>query len=212
VHTALRNGAADLADAVGTIHPSDRRRRNALVRYWKGYAEELHNHHTVEDAVYFPALRERVANANRLIDRTDSEHERLSELIDRCTEGVAALSASPTAGPEALTSGLRDLASCIDSHLGFEDVEVLPLFAQHFTTEEYVALEEQAFKSVKVGPQAAFTVPFIAEAVDQATRSHILATAPAAFRIVYRLTRRRFVRLQHDLVAASGRDPVPATT
>jgi len=64
-----------------------------------------------------------------------------------------------------LTDALRALADHMDAHLAFEDAEILPLFQHRFTAEAYEALEARAHKSLGVGTQAAFTVPFLSAAV-----------------------------------------------
>jgi len=90
---------------------------------------------------------------------------------------------------------LRDLAAHMDAHLDFEDADILPLYVRHFTAEEYDALNARALKSLGIGKQAAFTVPFIALSITPAEREHVLGEAPAAFRLLFRMTRRRHARL-----------------
>jgi iron-sulfur cluster repair protein YtfE (RIC family) len=182
-----------LVDATAVTDPGDRRRIKALQGYWAGYEYEVLHHHTVEDKVVFPALRERVATAVALTDRTDADHAELDELMEACKAAVDQL-AVPGAAREA-TAALRALAAHMDTHLDFEDQEVLPLLARTFTQEEYAGLEQRAMETVGIGKEAAFSVPFIGAALDDAERAAVLAAAPRPMRLLYRLTRGRHARL-----------------
>lgn len=203
VHAALREAAHRLARAVADAGPARAARRGALARYWEGYAGEILAHHTIEDEFFFPALVERVPGARALIQRTDADHAHLDELMAHISVDVAILARGGVA--PHLPALLDELAGHMDRHLGFEDDEILPLFEQHFAADEYDALDQEAVKSLGLGKQAAFTVPFLLRAVPAERRAVVLAEAPAPLRVLYRLTRARHERLTE---AALG----PATT
>jgi len=186
-----------LAAAARTLDPTDQRRVKALARYWHGYLGEVVAHHTIEDDYFFPALVHRVPVAGELIVRTDADHEHLDELGAACSTSIERLVSDPTrAHATAAAEAFDALAAHMDEHLSFEDADILPLFVRHFTVEEYADLEDKAMKSLGIGAQAAFTVPFVAGAVDAELRHHILRDAPGAFRLLYRLTRKRHARLE----------------
>lgn len=182
VHRGLRAGAHQLAAAAGALATADDRRRKAYARYWKGYAGEVLAHHTTEDDHFFPTLVDRVPVAAELIGRTDADHRHLDELIDDITEAVASVRAGHQA-PE-LVALTDELAEHMQEHLDFEDREVLPLFVRHFTGPEYHELDERAVKSLGVGPQAAFTVPFVLAAMTPEEVRRTLATAPLPLKLV----------------------------
>jgi hemerythrin-like domain-containing protein len=200
IHRALRVAAAGIADAAATIDRADEARRKAFARYWNGYAGEVLVHHTVEDDYFFPALVERVPMAAELISRTDADHHHLDELMDSITVAVASVRAGRPA-PE-LVALTRELSEHMDDHLDFEDADVLPLFERHFDLAAYEAVDTAAVKSVGVGRQAAFTVPFVMAALAPDEARETLRSAPVPLRILYfatrgshaRLTRRAFGR------------------
>lgn len=208
VHTALRRGTHALAVAATDLDPADRRRAQAFARYWKGFAGEVLAHHTIEDDVMFPALIERAPVAAELISRTDADHERLDELMTAVAAEVEELVAGRIA--PALASELRELAILMDTHLDFEDAEVLPLFERHFTAEEYSELDDQAAKALGLSKQAAFTVPFIASMLDPDVRDRVFGDAPAAFKLLYRATRRSHARLADRALGPVARHVVLA--
>jgi len=208
VHTALRRGTHALAVAAADLDVADRRRAQAFARYWKGFAGEVLAHHTIEDDVMFPALIERAPVAAELIGRTDADHERLDELMTAVAAEVEELASGRIA--PALSSELRELASLMDAHLDFEDAEVLPRFEQHFTAEEYSELDDQAAKALGLSKQAAFTIPFIASMLDPDVRDRVFGDAPAAFKLLYRATRRSHARLADRALGPVARHAVPA--
>lgn len=191
VHRAIRRGAHLLADTVMTADAK------AIDAYWRGFSGEIHAHHTVEDELFFPALVERVPVAAELMARTDADHAYLDELLRFCSSEVAAIQRG--AGRHALCRGFAELAQLMDRHLDFEDEDIVPLFQRHFSKAEYDAIEQMAIKSTGVGPQAAFTVPFVVEALDPETRAEVLASAPIALRVLYRLTKGRYQRMEGRL-------------
>ena len=196
VHAAIRQAPHRMARAALDIRPGDHRRVEAFARYWRGYAAEVLAHHTIEDDIFFPVLAGRVELARAHVERTDADHHRLDELMNRCANGIAVLKRDagyPTR--ERVADDMHALAELMDEHLDFEDEHVLPLFAQHMDQAEYTALEEQASKAMGISAQAAFAVPFVVDAVDAATRARLFTTAPAALRVLYRVCRRRHSRL-----------------
>lgn len=201
VHRSLRRGAHALAMAAAELDSADSRRAQALQRYWKGYASEVVNHHTIEDELYFPALTDRVPVARGLTDRTDDDHAHLDELMDDITEALTQVVDGDAGAAVRAAQLFADLDAHMTEHLDFEDADVLPLFVRHFTAAEYLALDHQATKTVKPGPQAAFAVPFLAHFADPDDLDFMLAHAPAIVGIILRLTRKRHARLA---VAALG--------
>jgi hemerythrin-like domain-containing protein len=193
VHAALRGAAHQLAAVVATLDRHDRRQVRALARYWDGYAAEVLVHHTIEDDHFFPALVAKVPVASEHVGRLDADHHHLDELMDVCTAAMRRM-ASGDPAPEA-AGAFADLAAHMETHLGYEDADVLPLFERHFSAQEYEALDAQAHKALGLGKQAAFTVPFIASWVSPEVRDHLFAGAPKPFKVLWLATRGRHARL-----------------
>jgi hemerythrin-like domain-containing protein len=200
VHRALRDGARKLHRAASG--PLDAARIKAIARYWKGYAGEVLAHHTTEDSIFFPALVARVPVAADLKVATDADHHRLDELMAIATEEVAAIQHG--AGPQALVRALAELAELMEAHLDFEDADIVPLFARHFTADEYKVMEDKAIKLIGVSGQAAFSIPFVVTGFEPADRERLIAETPMPVRVIYRLFRGRYARLEAQL---EGRQP-----
>lgn len=209
IHRAMRTDARRLEVAVRSTTEGDRDRRiPAVARWYAGYLAELHAHHTVEDDVFFPSLEAKVPAFADHADRLHRDHVHLGDALDRVQLALAALGGDgggadwPGAHAEAAdaTTGLRDL---LDHHLGFEDAEIVPMFARHFTAAEFEAVEERARRTVDKRTLP-FSIPWFAEALTEEEKVRALATAPLAFRLLWYATRRRYARL-----ATSALGPAP---
>jgi hypothetical protein len=197
IHAAMRAADDQLVAGIATCQPGNRRRAAALRRWFDGYAGELHDHHTIEDEIFFPALADRVPSYAEYAPVLTADHGQVDELIDGLRSTLAAL---PDAGDSwdtvrnrALTAAeeLRDLLA---SHLDLEDADVLPLFERHFSAAEYDALDQRARESVRPR-QLAFTVPWLIASADPEVAKVIVANAPRSLRLIWRATRGRYARL-----------------
>lgn len=195
IHLCLRRGGRALAEAVSALdgNTGDRRRIEALGRYWRGYAGEVLLHHTVEDDIFLPALIERAPVAAEHIGRIDADHHLLDELM---AEGHAAMAELVEGGASASAARvLHHLDDAMRVHLDYEDADVVPLFAHHFDHAEYEQLHQAALKSLGVTKQVLFAVPFISSWLPLELREKMFEGAPLPLRAVHRLTRRSHERL-----------------
>ena len=186
VHRVLRASAAELATA--TRQPADPARTKALQRWYRGFAGEIRCHHHIEDELLFPALAARVATYGEHASRLEGDHAELDEVLDGLE---AALDRGDPAAAAPLADALRDH---LDEHLGYEDDEIAPLFARHFTAVEFDELNARA---VRMTPprQLLFTAPWLLAGVDQEEQARILASVPKALHLLWFATRRRYARL-----------------
>ena len=198
IHRVMREDGRRFADAVARVTEPHRIARVApLARWYAGYCGELHDHHVIEDQIFLPALVERVPEAAALVARIDTDHEHLSDLIERITAALDRLAdvsvAFRPAHAEAvmLTDGL---AALLESHLAFEEDDVLPLVEANFTGEEYEALEKQARQRPALR-RTVFTVPWVLEGATDEERRHLLGAAPFPFRLLWLASRGRYRRL-----------------
>ena len=208
LHRGMRLDSARLAGAVAGVTETERTTRGpALARWYAGFYGELHEHHTVEDEIFFPALLERVPVFDSQVDRIDAEHNHLEDVLVETRARLGRLGDPgvdwPAAVAEAseITAELRDL---LDVHLGFEDADVLPLFVRHFTADDYDDLGERALKHTKFG-QLVFGIPWAVQAATDDQFRHMYANAPIAFKLLWYATRRRYNRMAQEAFGTSLR-------
>jgi hypothetical protein len=213
IHRLMREDAARLAGAVaGLTEPARATQGAALARWYAGYLDELHDHHHIEDHIFLPAMAAKVPAAAPHVTRIDADHLVLDELLTRTTNAlgrVADVSVDFTTAHAEATDAARALRDLIEGHLSFEDIEVLPVFAAHFSGEEFEALEKQAMGKPNL-KHLAFTLPWVVDGATPAERSHIFASAPFAFKVLYYATRRRYRRTRAVAFAGSPALPVRA--
>jgi len=207
IHHAVRRAPHRMAAAARDLDPGDTERVKALVRYWNGYRSELDEHHRVEDDIFFPALVERVPFADELVARTAAEHAELDDLLADGRRAVAHLQAGRADDGEHLAATFDAVAAHLDAHLDFEDAEILPLFARHLSRDEYDAMYAKASKGLGLR-QALFTVPFLGLAASDEARTQLLADAPAALTVIFRLTRRHHLRLESAVFGSADAAPL----
>lgn len=193
VHRALRTSARRLADVTADYDRQDPRRTRALLRWCDGFIAEIHCHHTIEDDVMFPALVERAPEAGALIEQTDADHAAMDQIMSRLENGVKQLALGGS--PSRLHGAALDLADLLDVHLAFEDDHVIPAFEQHFSAEEYAALDAKAVEVLGISKQALFTVPFILGQATPSEFAHMWATAPLPFKVLHLASKGRYRRL-----------------
>jgi Hemerythrin HHE cation binding domain len=196
VHQAMRTSNEWLVAGIARAELGDRRRTAAIRRWYAGYAGELRNHHHNEDGILFPALLLRVPDFEVYDGGLANDHLRLDALIDGLDVALRIWDEQPAselARSRALDIA-NDLHDLLAEHLDIEDADVLPMFEQHMSAEEYARLDEQIMEDLDLG-QALFTVPWFMTTIDRETAAGVLASAPVALWVLFRLTRRRYTRL-----------------
>ncbi len=204
IHQALRVDGARLLATVAALERDDRGGRLSGVRkFYDKYREQLVSHHTHEDRLFFPALAARVGEARMHLNELVAQHDQLDGVLQAVGEGLAALadpdgdfSANRTRAAGALSTMVEQLTT----HLALEEKTALPLVVSDMPVAEYHELESNARKATPRG-QSAFLIPWLVEHASPDQRKAWLRSAPP-LRIVYRLNRPRYRRLDEALLPA----------
>jgi hypothetical protein len=199
-HDAFRRDLTRLARAAGTAN--DPARQRSVAAGWELFKRELHLHHTAEDEIIWPALRDRLEHSQTalsVLDEMEAEHERIDPLL-------AAVDAA-FSGPDAdrLADVIDALTSTVTGHLGHEERDGLPLIGTALTAAEWRAVGRKIARKngLAAGPE------MFAWMLDGADRRHTAATLaqlPPPLRLLYRtLWKPRFDRTPRWLRAAPRR-------
>jgi hypothetical protein len=86
------------------------------------YCRFVHAHHGAEDVLLFPALRAADPSIGEVVDRLESDHRRVSDLLD-VVEAAARELTDTDAGAARLRviDGLHDLRTHLLEHLDYEE-------------------------------------------------------------------------------------------
>jgi Hemerythrin HHE cation binding domain len=141
-HDALRRDLTALTRAAQEPgrHIPDRQR--SVAAGWELFKRQLHLHHTAEDDLVWPVLRERLgfsAPALSVLDDMEAEHQRIDPLLAAVDAGFAA-SAGPDSGqphPDLLAEAVDALAVTLTGHLAHEEKDGLPLIGVALTAAEW---------------------------------------------------------------------------
>lgn len=134
----VRAGHLDIGQARSIINTMAMRQNNwTLGAFCESYCRIVTGHHTLEDRGVFPHLRRSEPGLGPVLDRLESEHEVIAEVIDGLDRALVALVAGDGVGRSGAQL-LEDLESVVDlltdtlvSHLAYEEAELIGPLARH---------------------------------------------------------------------------------
>jgi hemerythrin-like domain-containing protein len=208
-HRAMRVDAARLTDLVAAARPSDADRLAGLAAWYTRFEQAIHDHHTVEEVVVYPALLERDPSFAAADAELEEQHRVLADRLVVARESLNALPAA-AGGPgwererTEAAAAARALREIVTTHLDHEEDVAFSRYRRAFTAAEFAALGATAWKLV--GARAVvFAGPWVLNHADPAERARLLADQPLLLRLLYRLVLRpRFDRLARPLRDASA--------
>jgi hypothetical protein len=178
---------------LGRTGPAGRPTIAALQAWFAAAMEALHHHHTIEDDIMWPALRERsgaFADADAL---KQAEHEALDAAMTAAAAAVMRLS---TVAPTHREAARRDaeeqvvrLRAVLVEHLDDED-DRLPLLGEAFTVEEHRELAARVHDQFSP-KELAFGLCWYLDAATPRERAAIVSELPRPVRLL----QRRYERL-----------------
>ena len=138
-HEALRRDLMALARAAQEASRRGPDGQRSVAAGWELFKRQLHLHHTAEDALVWPALRDRLgpsAHALSVLDEMEAEHELIDPLLAAVDGGFAATAGGdPDTGQ--LAGAVDALAAALAGHLTHEEKDALPLIGVALTAAEW---------------------------------------------------------------------------
>jgi hypothetical protein len=212
-HNAMRTDAERLTHLVAAARPSDGDRLKELAVWYANYERAIHDHHTAEEAVVYPALLERDPTFAEADGELEGQHRILADRLTVARESLGGLSSA--AGGAAwereqadAVLAARALREIIDTHTHREEDVAFSRYRRAFTAAEFDDLGKDAWKVV--GARAVvFAGPWVLDHATPEERARTLAAQPLLLRLLYHLwLRPRYVRLARPL---QGSGPPGAT-
>lgn len=182
VHRVLRREFGALPAAVRSVRAGDQERVQTLSRHLRLMLTGLHLHHESEDIELWPLLQQRAPAREELTTRMQAQHEELARLVDETSELAASWERSPD-DPEPLAQALEALHAALLIHLGEEEVEMLPVVAEHISATEWAKLGEHARNNMRL-KEAPLMFGALLEECDASERAMMLAGLPGPMRLL----------------------------
>jgi iron-sulfur cluster repair protein YtfE (RIC family) len=190
IHRLMRTDLHRLtavAQRLAAGEPCSDRRAAALARWVDGQADEIHEHHTAEDAVVWPVI---VTHAGAHLDLAElsGDHDALDPLLAAACTAAADLVAAPTddrtAAAAKLAAALAVVRDEIDEHLDAEEAAIFPVIERWIPAAEWERVEAQVSKK---GPGLRFTLPRIVDVTTPAEFARLRSEAGPALVLLLKL-------------------------
>lgn len=196
MHHAFRRDLARFAVAARHTPAEDSTTWRLLASRWALFAEILHMHHSGEDAGLWPWLLEHGTPADRsTLQAMEAEHAEIDPLLAACAEGFERVAGHGDEDARAaLTVRLVATRDSLARHLAHEETDAIAILQRLMTPEEWLALDEEFFKSELTPRRVVSLVPWAAYGLPRDVLDRVFAESGLGFRLVWLATRRRFAR------------------
>jgi iron-sulfur cluster repair protein YtfE (RIC family) len=176
-HDAFRRDLQCLIAAV----EADQTAAPAVRTGWATFKNQMHVHHTAEDAWLWPPLRQRVTRPEEaaVLDAMEAEHARIEPLLSQVD---ALITSSRNAG---LTEAAHALAQLLAAHMRHEEDQALPLVEAHLGTTGWAAFRKATGKSQGLSGGAEF-FPWMLDGASATVSKQVLSLLPPPARLLCR--------------------------
>jgi hypothetical protein len=140
---------------------------------WRTFAFQLHFHHTAEDLLLWPVVRQKITDPAdaELLDSMEAEHASIDPLIAAVDEGVAA--------GRDVTDQVAAVASAVTGHLHHEELATLPMMDRLITQQEWDGFVEGTRKlDGELRQNPAVLIPWMLDGAPEELRQRVLVNLP----------------------------------
>jgi deazaflavin-dependent oxidoreductase (nitroreductase family) len=209
IHRIFRHAFREIRRLVPDVAPTAPARVAAVADHLRFTLDGLHHHHTTEDELVWPKLRERLGEADAaLVERMDAQHHAIDDEVARVRAASDAWAADPGPGTAApLTDAIDGLLAVMEAHLDEEERVVVPLIDAHVSAAEWEELGRTAFEKFQPRERPIAMGQMLEVAQDDEGQ-RMLADLPAAIRVLWAVAGRRQYRRYIGAVRGKPVNPV----
>lgn len=182
IHDALRRDLDHIARV--TARPDDDPKHLLHTALgWEMFKSYLELHHTAEDDMLWPPMRQALAGDSAgvaLLDAMEAEHSAIDPLLG----SIDATLADRDSGPQRLGELTDALAVALRAHLDHEESECLALIDATVTEEQWRAFGAESGK--RLGPDVQRFFPWMLEGATPEVTSAVLGMTPPPVQQAYR--------------------------
>ncbi|HZC70759.1 MAG TPA: hemerythrin domain-containing protein [Jatrophihabitans sp.] len=150
---------------------------------WELFKSYLHVHHTAEDEVLWPAIREAVGERVddlAVVEAMEAEHA----MVDPGLSAIDAALVDPENGAQRLGGIFERLVDGLGGHLTHEENDALPLIDAYATPE--VMQRFGMAHSARIGAGVSRYMPWLLDGASPERTAAALALLPEPVRVAYR--------------------------
>jgi hemerythrin-like domain-containing protein len=195
VHRVFRREFALLPRMVRAVAPGDLAQAGVVVAHAREMTAMLHHHHTAEDELVWPRLRDRAQLDPWMLERMEAQHHVVGELLEELDVALPRFAGTADPAPgTALASVLDQVSAALDEHLDEEETSILPVVARTLTVTEWEELAQRGMSAMSK-PRLLVILGHILEEADDDERAAFLGHVPLPARLAYRVVgHRRYLR------------------
>jgi hemerythrin-like domain-containing protein len=183
IHAAVRRDLGRFTAALDTFPAGSAQRAAQLLTAWRNFHKQLDDHHSSEETIFWPALRELGADESLVGDLGGEHAEMMAELN---TTGLAmdALAADPSAANAAAArEAFGSLSAAVESHFAHEERELEPFMAENLDTEPIKRAMKQVRRSHPPREQGVF-MAWLQDGAGDDDRAALAKTIPGPVLVV----------------------------
>jgi len=149
---------------------------------WNTFSEQLHLHHSIEDAALWPPLRAKPLTPKEIqtMDAMELEHAQIDPGLEAVESAIADRDA------DAFAHGIKTLVEALGGHMRHEETAALPMVETYLGPAGWAAFGAQ-FRGAQGIRGAAGFFPWLLDDASPETTAHLLGLLPLPARLLYRL-------------------------
>ncbi|MDQ6875722.1 MAG: hemerythrin domain-containing protein [Actinomycetota bacterium] len=191
LHRVFRRQFGQLPAIIQAVAEGDRDRAAVIAAHAGEQLDVLHHHHTNEDELLWPKLRERPQLDAELTDRMQAQHEQVAGIVGSVGGLLRSWSADGNRRDrERLAAEMQRLHAALSRHLDEEEERVLPIVAETLTRQEWAHLAKRGMAKIRPSRRLVF-LGYILEDATPDERRAFLNHIPPPIRLAYRVIGRR---------------------
>ncbi len=182
-HEALQRDLTGLAHAAADAGRADPARHQSVQHGWEVFQRQLHIHHTAEDELIWPVLRERLAAsdaARSVLEAMEAEHQQIDPLLAAVDQAMH----GPGDGDGTLGDTVDVLTMALHGHLAHEERDALPLIGTALTAAEWRRVGQRiGLRNLRRAPEM---FAWMLDGAEPERARAAAGTLPPPARVLYR--------------------------
>jgi hemerythrin-like domain-containing protein len=173
------------------VPKGDRERVDIVADHIEELIRVLHAHHHGEDELLWDKLEQRAPACSVHVEKMKIEHAQVAKLLDAAGALIPVWRESALAKDrDAVAKALSTMLAALESHLGQEETEIVPIAAVNLSQTEWNLLGEHGRAATPRDKQFV-QLGYMLASITPEQRAILLKGIPAPVKLLYRLIGKR---------------------